>query len=169
MKNSIILILSGIFCTLVSCSSADNCTKTIVIPSRSIITPTGSAYIPESQSVVPCDYIVTPIQEQTPLQNFSYEVLNFTFTPDTGNNTNRLKFDIKLNNPNNFVIKGFPYFTVNVDGVVSSSGYTNGATSTCTEINPNSSCVFSFDNQQSLILGNIQSIQLVNVKYYLTE
>ena len=169
MKNSIILILSGIFCTLVSCSSADNCTKTIVIPSRSIITPTGSAYIPELQSVVPCDYVVTPIQEQTPLQNFSYEVLNFTFTPDTGNNTNRLKFDIKLNNPNNFVIKGFPYFTVNVDGVVSSSGYTNGATSTCTEINPNSSCVFSFDNQQSLILGNIQSIQLVNVKYYLTE
>ena len=169
MKNSIILILSGIFCTLVSCSSADKCTKTIVIPSRSIITPTGSAYIPESQSVVPCDYVVTPIQEQTPLQNFSYEVLNFTFTPDTGNNTNRLKFDIKLNNPNNFVIKGFPYFTVNVDGVVSSSGYTNGATSTCTEINPNSSCIFSFDNQQSLILGNIQSIQLVNVKYYLTE
>lgn len=169
MKNSIILILSGIFCTLVSCSSADNCTKTIVIPSRSIITPTGSAYIPESQSVVPCDYVVTPIQEQTPLQNFSYEVLNFTFTLDTGNNTNRLKFDIKLNNPNNFVIKGFPYFTVNVDGVVSSSGYTNGATSTCTEINPNSSCIFSFDNQQSLILGNIQSIQLVNVKYYLTE
>ena len=49
---------------------------------------------------------------------------------------------------------------------MSSSGYTNGATSTCTEINPNSSCVFSFDNQQSLILGNIQSIQLVNVKYY---
>jgi hypothetical protein len=169
MKNIIISIFSMVISTLVSCSSAENCTKTITIPSQTIITPTGSSYIPESQSVVPCDYVVTPIQEQTPLQNFSYEVLNFTFTPDTGNNTNRLKFDIKLNNPNNFVIKGFPYFTVNVDGVVSSSGYTNGATSTCTEINPNSSCIFSFDKQQSLNLGIIQSIQLVNVKYYLTE
>lgn len=169
MKKFIIVIFSFGFFTFLSCSSTENCTKTIVIPSRTIITPTGSAYIPESQSVVPCDYVVTPIQEQTPLQNFSYEVLNFTFTPDTGNNTNRLKFDIKLNNPNNYLIKGFPYFTVNVDGVVSSSGYTNGATSTCTEISANSSCVFSFDNQSSLNLGNIQSIQLVNVKYYLTE
>ena len=169
MNNIFKIVCFIVFCTLFSCSSADNCTKTIIIPSRTIITPTGSSYIPESQSVVPCDYVVTPVQEQVPLQNFSYEVLNFTFTPDTGNNTNRLKFDIKLNNPNNFVIKGFPYFTVNVDGVVSSSGYTNGATSTCTEINPNSSCIFSFDKQQSLNLGLIQSIQLVNVKYYLTE
>ena len=169
MNNIIKIVYFVFFCTLFSCSSADNCTKTIIIPSRTIITPTGSSYIPESQSVVPCDYVITPVQEQVPLQNFSYEVLNFTFTPDTGNNTNRLKFDIKLNNPNNFVIKGFPYFKVNVDGVESSSGYTNGATSTCTEINPNSSCIFSFDKQQSLNLGLIQSIQLVNVKYYLTE
>ena len=169
MKINIILLCSIVFGTLFSCSSTDNCTKTIVIPSRSIITPTGSSYIPEYQSVVPCDYVVTPIQEQTPLQNFTYEVLNFNFTPDTGNNTNRSKFDIKLNNQNNFVIKGFPYITVNTDGVVSSSGFTNGAISTCNEINPNSSCIFSFDNQASLNLGIIQSIQLVNVKYYLTN
>lgn len=169
MKNFITLIFSIVFSTLVSCSSADDCTKTITIPSRNIITPTGSAYIPESQLLVPCDYVTTPIQEQAPLQNFSYEVLNFTFIPDTGNNTNRLKFDIKLINPNNFVIKGFPYFTVNTDGLVSSSGFINGATSTCTEINPNSSCIFSYDKQASLNLGIIQSIQLVNVKYYLTE
>ena len=67
------------------------------------------------------------------------------------------------------MIKGFPYFTVNTDGLVSSSGFINGATSTCTEINPNSSCIFSYDKQASLNLGIIQSIQLVNVKYYLTE
>ena len=98
MKKFIILIYSIVFCTLFSCSSAENCTKTIVIPSRTIITPTGSSYIPESQSVVPCDYVVTPIQEQIPLQNFSYEVLNLTFTPDTGNNTNILDFKLTLNN-----------------------------------------------------------------------
>jgi hypothetical protein len=168
MKNSFVLFYL-VFITLVSCSSVENCTKTITTPSRSIITPSGSSYIPESQSVVPCDYVITPIQEQTPLQNFTFEVLNFTFTPNTGNNTNRLKFDIKLNNPNNFVIRGFAYFTTNADGVESSSGYLNGATSACSEINPNSSCIFSFDKQASLNLGVIQSIQLVNVKYYLAN
>lgn len=168
MKKSIVLFYL-IFSILFSCSSAENCTKTITIPSRTIITPTGSSYYPELQSVVPCDYVITPVQEQTPLQNFTYEVLNFNFTPDTGNNTNRLKFDIKLNNPNNFVIKGFAYITTNADGVVSSSGFLNGAISSCSEINPNSSCIFSFDKQSSLNLGIIQSIQLVNVKYYLTN
>lgn len=168
MKKSIVLFYL-IFSILFSCSSADNCTKTITIPSRTIITPTGSSYYPELQSVVPCDYVITPVQEQTPLQNFTYEVLNFNFTPDTGNNTNRLKFDIKLNNPNNFVIKGFAYITTNADGVESSSGFLNGAISSCSEINPNSSCIFSFDKQSSLNLGIIQSIQLVNVKYYLTN
>ena len=57
MKNFITLIFSIVFSTLVSCSSADDCTKTITIPSRNIITPTGSAYIPESQLLVPCDYV----------------------------------------------------------------------------------------------------------------
>ena len=168
MKKSIVLFYL-IFSILFSCSSAENCTKTITIPSRTIITPIGSSYYPELQSVVPCDYVITPVQEQTPLQNFTYEVLNFNFTPDTGNNTNRLKFDIKLNNPNNFVIKGFAYITTNADGVESSSGFLNGAISSCSEINPNSSCIFSFDKQSSLNLGIIQSIQLVNVKYYLTN
>jgi len=168
MKKSIVLFYL-IFSILFSCSSAENCTKTITIPSRTIITPTGSSYYPELQSVVPCDYVITPVQEQTPLQNFTYEVLNFNFTPDTGNNKNRLKFDIKLNNPNNFVIKGFAYITTNADGVESSSGFLNGAISSCSEINPNSSCIFSFDKQSSLNLGIIQSIQLVNVKYYLTN
>jgi hypothetical protein len=169
MKKSIKLFCITVFGIFFSCSSADNCTKTIIIPSRSIITPTGSSYIPESQFVVPCDYFVTPVQEQTPLQNFSYEVLNFNFTPDTGNNTNRFKFDIKLNNPNSFVIKGFAYITVNIDGVESSSGFTNEAISSCSEINPNSSCIFSFDKQASLSLGIIQSIQIVKVEYYLTN
>ena len=168
MKKLIVLFYL-VFITLVGCSTTDNCTKTITIPSRSIITPTGSSYYPESQSVVPCDYIITPVQEQIPLQNFTYEVLNFTFNPNTGNNTNRLKFDIKLNNPNNFVIRGFAYITINSDGVESSSGFLNGATSTCSEINPNSSCIFSFDKQASLNLGVIQSIRLVNVKYYLSN
>lgn len=169
MKNSIKLALIILSTTIFGCSSTEDCTKTITIPSQTIITPSGSSFIPERSAVVPCDYVVTPIQEQLPLQNFSYEVLNFVFTPDTGNNTNRLKFDIKLNNPNNFAINGFAYITVNVDGTVSSSGFLNGATSSCGQISPNSSCIFSYDKESSLNLGIVQSIQLVDVKYYLTN
>lgn len=170
MKKSI-LLLTSVIAVVLGCSSSDNdnCTKTIVIPSRTIISPTGSAFIPESSLVVPCDYVVTPIQEQLPIQNFSYEVVNFVFTPDTGNNTSRLKFDIKLNNLNNFSINGFAYITLNVDGTVSSSGLLNGATSSCGQISPNSSCVFSYDKETSLELGLVQSIQLVDVKYYLAN
>lgn len=172
MKKTIISLSILIAMTIFGCSSTDDdCTKTITIPSRTIITPTGSAYIPEYQQVVPCDYVITPIQEQeqVPLQNFTYEVLEFTFIPDTGNNTNRLKFDIKLNNPNNFSIKGFAYITTNVGGVVSSSGFRNGANSICDEIPANSSCIFSFDAEDSLMFGPVESIELVDVKYYLTE
>ncbi len=169
MKKAIKLLLVIISTFIFSCSSSDDCTKTIIIPAQTIITPTGSSFTPESKATVPCDYVVTPIQEQVPLQNFTYEVLNFTFTQNTGNNTNRLKFDIKLNNPNNFIINGFAYFTVNVDGTISSSSYLNGAISLCKSINPNSSCVFSYDQESSLNLGVVQSIQLVDVKYYLTK
>lgn len=167
MKKSKLLFLI-IITAILGCSSDDNdnCIKTITIPSRTIITPSGLTYIPEYQQEVPCDYVVTPIQEQMPLENFNYEVINFTFIPDTGNNTNKLKFDIKLNNLNNFKIKGFAYITVNVDGTVSSSGFINGATSTCNEIEANSSCIFSYESESSLNLGLIQSIQLVDVKYY---
>jgi hypothetical protein len=169
MKNAIKLVLIILSIVVFGCSSAENCTKTINIPSQTIISPSGSSYIPGSTAVVPCDYVVTPIQEQLPLQNFSYEVLNFVFIPDTGNNTNRLKFDIKLNNPNNFAINGFAYITVNADGTVSSSGFLNGAISSCSQINPNSSCIFSYDKEASLNLGLVQSIQLVDVKYYLSN
>lgn len=168
MKKATLLFLI-VITTILGCSSNDDCTKTITIPDRTIITPTGSAYIPGYEEEVPCDYVVTPLQQPTPIQNFTYEVVNFTFIPDTGNNTSRLKFDIKLNNQNDFEIKGFAYITVSVDGTVSSSGFINGATSICNEIEANSSCVFSYEGETSLELGLIQSIQLVDVKYYLAS
>ena len=163
MKKAFLLIVLKV---IVGCSSTDDCTKTISIPSRSIITPSGAAYIPGTTLLVPCDYVETPIQEQASLTNFTYEVLNFNFTPNTGQNTNRLKFDIKLNNQNNYNVNGVAYISLNTDGLVSSSVFTNGTTSACNQINANSSCIFSYDKESSLNTGIIQSIQIVNVRYY---
>lgn len=159
------LLTSCIF--IFGCSSDKDCTKTITTNSQSYWTPSGMVYIPGSAVVVACDYVITPVEEQKPVDNFSYEVLNFKFTPDTGKNTNRLQFEIKLNNLNNFAIKGFPVFTVNADGTESSGPYLKGAISTCSQIDAKSSCVFTFDTESSLEIGKIGSIKLVTVKYYL--
>jgi hypothetical protein len=124
----IVLFLIGIF--FCECSADKDCTKTILTNSQSYWTSGGLVYIPGSSIVVPCDYVIKPVVEPIPIDNFTYEVLNFKFTPDTGKNTSRLQFEIKLNNLNNFPIKGTPVFTVNTDGLESSGPYSKGAIST---------------------------------------
>ncbi|TDE45355.1 hypothetical protein E0I26_05225 [Flavobacterium rhamnosiphilum] len=160
-------LMSGVF--IFGCSSDKDCVKTITIPAYSIHTPTGSSYYPESTREVSCDYVITPISESKTLTNFSYEVLSFNFTPDTGKNTSRLQFEIKLNNLSDFSVNGFPVLTVDADGLESSGGYSNGAISTCSKIEAKSSCIFSYDKESSLEIGKIKSLTLVAVKYYLAK
>jgi hypothetical protein len=170
MSKFVKLLISFTSCVFVfGCSADKDCMKTITIPAYSIQTPTGSAYYPESKQEVSCDYEISPIKEAEPLKNFSYEVLSFNFTPDTGRNTNRLQFEIKLNNLNDFVIKGAPVLTVNSDGLVSSGGFSKGAISTCYQIEAKSSCVFTFDQESTLELGKVNSLKLVKVEYYLAN
>ncbi len=149
--------------------SNKECTKIITIPGLTIVTPDGISINPDSQIEVPCDYVPPPIEgpiEPKAVDNFSYEVLNFKFIPDTGKNTNRLEFVIKLNNLNDFAIKGYPMFTVTIDGQEISAPYSKGAISTCNQIEAKSSCNFTFEAESTLELGKINSIKLVTVKYY---
>jgi hypothetical protein len=161
----LILLITGVF--IFGCSSDKECVKTITMKGITIVTPTGTSVGADWTQEVPCDYEITPIKEVEPLKNFSYEVLSFNFTPDTGKNTNRLQFEIKLNNLNDFDIKGYPMFTVIADGIESSGPYSKGAISTCNQIEKKSSCIFTFDVESSLELGKINSIKLVTVNYYL--
>jgi hypothetical protein len=151
------------------CSTDKDCVKTITIPAFNIQSPSGSSYYPESTREVPCDYEITPISEQKTLLNFSYEVLSYNYIPDTGKKTSRLQFEIKLNNPNDFSVKGFPVLTVNADGVESSGGFSNGAISNCSQIDAKASCIFTFDKEFSWEIGKTNSLKLVAVKYYLTN
>ena len=154
--------------SILSCSSSGDCTKTITIREQVIQFPTGTTYIPESKQVVPCDYEITPVKEGVKLENFTYDILQFEFTPDTGKNTSRLQYKIKLNNPNNFTVKGVPKITIDSDGVVIG---TYGAASEpfCTEIQANSSCTIILDKEYPLnpTLGLTKSIKLVTVEYIL--
>jgi len=98
------------------------------------------------------------------LKNITYEVVLFEFTPDTGNNTSRLKYEIKLNNSNNVLVNGFYKISLNIDGVVSSK--IASSSSECYEIGANSSCTIRFDEEESLNIGLINSIELVSVEYH---
>lgn len=97
------------------------------------------------------------------LEEVTHEVLLFDFTPDTGNNSLRLQYEIQFNNPNNVPIIGFHRITTNADGMISTSLSTNF--SPCYEIAANSSCIVSFDEEDSFDIGMVNSIELVSVEY----
>ena len=99
----------------------------------------------------------------TTLKDITYEVILFEFTPDTGNNTSRLKYQINFNNLNDISINGFHKITLNIDGLVSSN--IASSSSPCYEISANSSCTISFDEEESFDIGMINSIELVSVEY----
>jgi len=107
------------------------------------------------------DDMMTP--EETELDNVTYEVLLFEFTPDTGNNTSRLRYEIKFSNPNNTAINGFHKITINTDGIINSNIATDS--SPCYLIEANSDCTISFDEEQSFDIGMINSIELITVEY----
>jgi hypothetical protein len=94
------------------------------------------------------------------------DVISYEFTPDTGNNTNRLTYEIKFINPNDIAILGFPRVTLNIDGTVSTRIVSSG--SPCTEIAADSYCSLNFDEEESLNVAVINSIELVRVEYVIT-
>lgn len=165
-SKSVLLSLSVL--SILSCSNNDNCTKEITIAGVTVHSPSGSSYNPPYKLVVPCDYVITPIEEQAKLKDFSYEVLQFTFTPDTGKNTARLEYKIKINNLSNQAVKGFPLLTTDADGVVVTGGY---RTNTCEELEPKSSCIITYDKEFALNLnvGFTKSVKLVKVEYFLNK
>lgn len=167
LKNSILLLTLTL---LVGCASSDDsdCMKTITIPQNYFVNNQSYSY--DITQEVPCDFpepTVAKLIEAPALENFSYEVIKFEFTPDTGNNTTRLEFEIKLNNPNDYAASGVPILTLNTDGLETTSSFSNNASVPCLEIAANSHCILTFNQENSLDLGLIDSIELVNVDYYL--
>ncbi|MCD8440913.1 hypothetical protein [Tenacibaculum finnmarkense] len=101
------------------------------------------------------------------LKPITNEVILFKFTPDTGNNTSRLEYKIKFNNTNSINVNGFFKITLNIDGLINS--HIANSNSQCYEIDADSSCILTFDEQSPLYLGKVNSIELVSVNYYLNN
>lgn len=152
-----------------SSDSDEDCMKTITIPQFYRVNNQSYSY--NITQEVSCDTPEPTESKEIPppeLEGLSYEVLNWVFTPDTGNNTWRLQFEIKINNPNNYAVSGIPVLTVNIDGLQTTSSFSNNASIPCYEIAANSSCVLTYDQQESLGVVEVETFELLNVQYYLT-
>ena len=169
MKTVLKLPVFVLITLLVSGCSSDDCMKTISIPQFYYVNNQSYSY--ETQQKVPCDFpepTDAELIEPPLLENFSYEVLKFEYTPDIPNNSFRLQMEIKLNNPNDYPVSGIPILTVDIDGIQSSAGYHRDASMPCYEIGAGSSCIFTYDQEFSMDLGIIDSFKLINVEYLLT-
>ena len=102
------------------------------------------------------------------LKEVVVEVLSFEYTPDTGNDTNRLQYKIKFTNSNNFDVQGYyEVFFRNGDLSYSRSSISSSENQ-CNKIVANSDCTFSFDEQDPLDIVSGE-IELVSVEYTILE
>lgn len=165
----LLLILVSIF----TLSCGDDCTKTITHPGYTLYAPGGTTYYPPQTQEIPCNE-PGPIGGElglnvSYLQNMSVEVVQFNFIPDTGNNTSRLQFEIKIHNNENTRAQGVPLLTLLVDGVESTGNFSSQAFNSCKVIEANSSCIFTYGKESSLDYGIVENIYLVDVKYALSR
>lgn len=165
----IILLLLVILNT--NCASKDDeCTKTLEIPHYALKNKKFERYFVMEE--VACDFVAEDIGP-LPLKNFTYEVLNFIFIPDTGNKTSKLKFEIKLNNPNNYTVEGLAYITTRPagDNFEYTGTYSDLASVPCNEIVANSSCILTYDVDYPYNpdVGAPESMEVVKVEYLIAN
>jgi hypothetical protein len=156
-----------------SCSDDEDCTKTITIPQVYFVN--GQSYSYDIEQEVSCDVgepeVPTTI-EMPVLENFDYQVVDFGYIADTGNNNSRLFFEITIINNNDFSVNGFPFLTLESDGLTfGSADYAQDAISPCLSLDANSTCSFIYDNEFPIdpLVGTAGSIQFVKVEYLKTN
>lgn len=168
-------VLIGLFLMstilLSSCGSKDDeCTKNVETPHYALKNKKFERYVVMEE--VSCDFVVEDLGP-LPLKNFTYEVLNFIFIPDTGNKTSRLKFEIKLNNPNNYAVEGLAYITTRSAGDTFeyTGTYSDLASVPCNKIGANSSCILTYDVDYPYNpdVGAPESMEVVKVEYYIAN
>jgi hypothetical protein len=110
-------------------------------------------------------------QEKETLKAITYEVLLFEYTPDTGNNTSRLRYEIKFTNPNNVAVKGNYKITYNADGLILTPIRRVPNDDPYDKIGANSFYTASYDVETALnpTLGTIKSIKFLSAEFVLAD
>lgn len=172
LKYCSVVLISLLFVSCASDDSEDNCLKTISIPQIYFVGNQSYSY--NTTQEVSCDFpepteaevLVNPPE----LEGFTYDVINFEFIAETGNNTARLTFEIKLNNTTDNDVTGIPILITLTGGLQVSGSYSQDAISPCYSLAANSSCTLIYDVESSSdIVPPDTTVELVSVKYYLTN
>ncbi|MFK8060915.1 MAG: hypothetical protein AB8B78_12600 [Polaribacter sp.] len=151
------------------CSDGNGCVDRVTIPDNVEKTASGFTFTPSSWIDLPCDYDLSNLLDVSEVSpNFSFEIVSFKFTPDTGKNTSKLEFEVKLTNNCNKSIEGLPIFIMRIDGVESSKNYIEN-TNNCTSFTVNETCNFNYSKETSLETGKVKSLELVAVKFLLAK
>ncbi|MEQ8925158.1 MAG: hypothetical protein RLO81_05055 [Fulvivirga sp.] len=101
--------------------------------------------------------------EEAQLKQIEIELLSFEFIPDTGNNSTRLRYDVKFINPNKFGVIGFYSIKTIVDGLEVTR--LSSDSSECSQIEAESECLFSFDAEDSWDIARTNSVEIVSIEY----
>lgn len=107
--------------------------------------------------------------EKETLKNITYEVILFEYTPDTGNNTSRFRYQIKFNNPNNVAVRGNYKITYDADGLILTPITKVPNDNPYDKIEANSFYIASYDVESALnpTLGTLKSIKFVSAEFVL--
>lgn len=162
-------LLVLLFVFTFGCSEENNCVERITVPDNVIKTNLDYTFVPSYWVDLPCDYDLEDLLDvSTVLKNFSYEVISYNFSLNTVNNTYKIDFIVELKNNNNFDVEGAPIFLMRINGIESNTSYT-GNNGNCNTINANETCTFSYTKEVSLEKENINSLELVSIKYLLIK
>jgi hypothetical protein len=109
--------------------------------------------------------------EKETLKTITYEVLLFEYTPNTGNNTSRFRYEIKFTNPNNVAVKGNYKITYDADGLILTPIRRVPNDNPYEKIEAKSFYTTSYDVEAVLnpTLGTIKSIKFVSAEFVLAD
>ncbi len=165
----IVILFSFLSLFIFSCSQDNGCIERIAVPDN--VTKNGNVFTfePSYWIDLPCDYDFTEFNKVSEvLKNFSYNLVDYNFIANTGNNTSKLQFEVILKNNNSFDVEGLPIFIMRKDGVEISKNYIDN-TNKCTVIAANASCSFIYNKETSLDDEQTQSLEFVSVKFLLPK
>lgn len=105
--------------------------------------------------------------EEETLKSITYEVLLFDYTADTGNNTSRLRYEIKFTNPNNVAVKGNYKITYDADGLILTPFRKVPNDDPYEKIGANSFYTASYDVESPIDInkGKVNSITFVTAEF----
>ena len=105
--------------------------------------------------------------EKETLKSITYEVLLFDYTADTGNNTSRLRYEIKFTNPNNVDVKGNYKITYDAGGLILTPVRKVPNDDPYEKIRANSFYTASYDVESAIDIniGKVNSIKFVTAEF----